>query len=89
MFKTAPADRRGCFFADARPVLTLAAKKGVLAIQVYTVPEVAKILKISKNQVYTLIYEKRLKAIRLSKRGFRVSEEALHEFLKKEEWRAV
>jgi len=50
------------------------------------VSEVAKLLKISKNTVYTLIYEGKLKAIKInSHRGFRIREEALSEFLEQEE----
>lgn len=58
------------------------------AIKVYTVPEVAKILKVKKDYVYELIYAKKLKAFRLSERRFRVSEEALREFIRQEEGRA-
>ncbi|HHW39667.1 MAG TPA: helix-turn-helix domain-containing protein [Syntrophomonadaceae bacterium] len=57
-------------------------------IKVYTVQEVAKILKVKKDYVYELIYAKKLKAFRLSERRFRVSEEALREFIRQEEKRA-
>jgi excisionase family DNA binding protein len=53
-------------------------------MQLYTVPEVAKILRVKKGYVYELIYTKRLKAIRMSERRIRVSEESLRNFLKQE-----
>jgi excisionase family DNA binding protein len=54
-------------------------------MRVYTVFEVAKILRVRKNFVYELIYTGRLNAVRLSERRFRVTEEALQEFMKQEE----
>jgi len=56
-------------------------------MRVYTVSEVAKILRVRKNFVYELIYTGRLIAVRLSERRFRVTEEALQEFMKQEEGR--
>jgi len=53
-------------------------------MQLYTVPEVAKILRVKKGYVYELIYTKRLKALRMSERRIRVSEESLKTFLKQE-----
>ncbi len=53
-------------------------------MRVYTVSEVAKILRVRKNFVYELIYTGRLNAVRLSERRFRVTEEALQEFMKQE-----
>lgn len=63
-------------------------RKEAASIKIYTVSEVAKMLKISKNTVYTLIYSGKLKASRITaQRGFRIREEALEEFLKQEEGR--
>ncbi|SFF97729.1 DNA binding domain-containing protein, excisionase family [Desulfotomaculum arcticum] len=53
-------------------------------MQLYTVPEVAKILRVKKGYVYELIYTKRLKALRMSERRIRVPEESLKTFLKQE-----
>lgn len=53
-------------------------------MQLYTVPEVAKILRVKKGYVYELIYTKRLQAIRMSERRIRVSEESLKTFLRQE-----
>lgn len=54
--------------------------------KLYTIPEAAKILRLSKNTVYELVYTGRLQASKLGrKKGWRVTEEALREFLKKEE----
>lgn len=53
--------------------------------QIYTVAEVAKAMKVRKLYIYELIYTGRIKAIRLSERRFRITEEALIEFLKEEE----
>lgn len=41
-------------------------------MQFYTVPEVAKILRVKKGYVYELIYQKRLRALRLSERRIRI-----------------
>lgn len=51
----------------------------------YTVTEIAKILKIRKNYVYDMIYAGRIKAIRLSERRFRITEDSLSDFLRQEE----
>ena len=58
-------------------------------IKVYTIPEVAKMLKISKNTAYELVYSGRLKAVQVSpkKKSLRVTEKALEAFLQKEEGR--
>lgn len=53
--------------------------------KLYTVPEVAKILHVKKAYVYDLIYTGRICALRLSVRRFRISSEALNEFIKTEE----
>jgi len=59
----------------------------VVLIKVYTVPEVAKILRISKNTAYELVYTGKLKAVRIGdkKKNMRITEEALRKFLEKEE----
>ncbi|MFY9121286.1 MAG: helix-turn-helix domain-containing protein [Syntrophomonadaceae bacterium] len=54
-------------------------------MQIYTVEQAAKILQVRKGFVYDLIYTGRLKAIRLSERRFRVSEDALRMFIEQEE----
>jgi len=57
----------------------------VTVIKVYTIPEVAKILRISKDTAYTLAYSGQIKTIKVSpKRGLRIPEEALREFLKQD-----
>jgi len=61
-------------------------------MQFYTVPEIAKILKVKKSFVYELIYTGRLEAVKLSERRIRITEEALRayiEALKKEKGRAA
>lgn len=55
----------------------------------YTAPEVAKMLRVRKAYIYELVAQGRLRAIRLSERRLRISEEALREFLEKEEGRAA
>ncbi|MEW6172954.1 MAG: helix-turn-helix domain-containing protein [Bacillota bacterium] len=52
--------------------------------QFYTVPEVAKALRVRKSYVYELIYQGRLKAFNLSQRRIRIPEESLREFVEKE-----
>ncbi|HAG07014.1 MAG: DNA binding domain protein, excisionase family [Clostridia bacterium 62_21] len=52
-------------------------------MQFYTVPEVAKILRVKKGYVYELVAQGRLKALRLSKNRIRIPEEALREFVEK------
>lgn len=54
-------------------------------MQIYTVEQAAKILQVRKGFVYDLIYTGRLKAIRLSERRFRVSEDALRMFIEQEQ----
>lgn len=58
-------------------------------MQFYTVPEVAKILRVKKAYVYELVYQGRLKALRLSERRIRISDEALEEFVRQETGRAA
>lgn len=55
----------------------------------YTVPEVARILRVKKGYIYELIYQGRLRAIKLSERRIRVPQKALEEFIEKESGRAV
>jgi excisionase family DNA binding protein len=47
-----------------------------------TVPEVAKMLKVSKSYIYDTIARGQLKTIRLSERRIRIPEESLREFIK-------
>lgn len=54
-------------------------------MQIYTVEQVSKILQIRKSYTYDLIYSGRLKAVRLSERRFRISEESLRAFIRQEE----
>lgn len=54
-------------------------------LQTFTVPEVARLLRVRNAYVYELIYRNKLKAIKLSERGFRITRTALEEFLEKEE----
>jgi len=63
--------------------------KGVNIINLYTVPEIAEMLKVRKNYVYELIYTGELKAIRLSERRFRISENALNNFICRQEENGV
>lgn len=51
----------------------------------YTVPEVARILRVKKGFVYELIYTGRLKAIRLSERRMRIPKTAISNLLAGEE----
>lgn len=51
----------------------------------YTAEQVAKILQVKKGFVYDLIYTGRLRAIRLSERRIRITEDALQDFLQQEE----
>jgi excisionase family DNA binding protein len=46
----------------------------------YTVPEVAKLLKVSKSYIYDLINQKKIDFIQLSERRTRISSIALDEF---------
>lgn len=57
-------------------------------MKLYTVMDVSRILHISKDNVYRLIYSGQLKAVRLpaSKHGLRITEAALKEFLQEAQW---
>ncbi len=50
-------------------------------IRLYTVPEVAGILRVKKGYVYELIYTGRLRSVRLSERRIRVSNDQLRQYL--------
>lgn len=50
----------------------------------YTVPEVARLLRVRKSYVYELVPQGRLGALRLSQRRIRVPEQALLEFLRQQ-----
>lgn len=50
----------------------------------YTAPEVAKMLRVKKAYIYELVATGRLKAIRLSERRLRITEEALKDYLEAE-----
>ncbi len=54
-------------------------------MKTYTVADLAQIFKVRKGYVYELIYTNKIKAIRLSERRFRITEEALQEFIQKQE----
>lgn len=50
-------------------------------MQLFTVPEVAKVLRVKKSFVYELVYTGRLKAMRLSERRIRIPEGSLEKFV--------
>ena len=53
-------------------------------MQLYTVEEVAKILKLSKRTIYSYVQFGYLRAIQVGdKKALRIPEDALHEFLEK------
>jgi excisionase family DNA binding protein len=56
----------------------------ICAVQFYTVSEVAKILRVKKGYVYELVAQGRLRALKLSERRIRISQEALEEFVRQE-----
>lgn len=51
------------------------------SMRLYTVSDVASILRVKKSYVYDLICQGRLKAFRISERRIRVPESALEEFI--------
>ena len=51
-------------------------------IRVYTLDEVAEVLKITRRTLYTYVKEGKLKAVKIG-REWRVSEDALQDFLNK------
>lgn len=54
-------------------------------MQIFTVNEVAEMLKVRKGFVYELIKQKQLKVIKMSERRLRISAEALMEYIMQEE----
>jgi len=56
-------------------------------MQLYTVPEVAKALRVKKSFVYEMIYTGQLNAMRLSERRIRISEGSLQTFLRKNQFK--
>lgn len=50
-------------------------------INLFTVSEVADILKVKKSYIYELIYTSELKAVRLSQRRIRITTESLISFI--------
>lgn len=52
------------------------------AIRVYTLDEVAEVLKITRRTLYTYVKEGKLKAVKIG-REWRVSENALQAFIEK------
>ncbi|TYO94532.1 helix-turn-helix domain-containing protein [Desulfallas thermosapovorans] len=52
-------------------------------MEMYTVAEVSKKLRVRKSFVYELIYTRRLKALKLSERRIRIPSTALDEFIEK------
>lgn len=55
-----------------------------ISSEYYTVPEVAKILKVSKSYIYDLVNYNRLESVKLSERRTRISKVSIDEFIKKE-----
>ena len=51
--------------------------------EIYTVAEVASKLRVRKNYIYEIIYRGELKAVRLSEKRFRITEDSLKEYLEK------
>lgn len=49
--------------------------------------EVARMLKVRKGYVYELIYAGQLRAVQMSERRLRITEDALKEFLEKQVYR--
>ena len=64
-------------------------KGGIYMLQFFTVPEVAKILRVKKSYVYELVYTGRINAVRFSERRIRIPEEAVKEFIEKESTKVV
>lgn len=56
-------------------------------MQLYTVPEVAKALRVKKSFVYELIYTGQLNAMRLSERRIRISDGSLQTFLRENQFK--
>lgn len=58
-------------------------------MEIYTIPQVAKILGVGKGYVYELIHTGQLNAFRLSERRYRITEKALVDFLRNKEKEAM
>ena len=56
-------------------------RTGLSEVKFLTVAEVAALMRVSKMTVYRLVHAGELSAVRVG-RSFRVSEEAVHEYLK-------
>ena len=54
-------------------------------IRIYTVPEIAGILRVRKGYVYELIYTGRLQSFKLSERRIRVTNDQLLQYLEQQE----
>lgn len=52
-------------------------------LKLFTIPEVAKILKVSERQVFRYIDSKKLKVVRISYKIIRVSDNDLKDFIKR------
>ncbi|KLU61749.1 helix-turn-helix domain protein [Peptococcaceae bacterium CEB3] len=53
-------------------------------VLLYTVPEVAAMLKFRKSYVYELINQGRIKVVKLSERRTRIRSDVLNDFIKQE-----
>ena len=62
----------------------MTSKPGVEGLHLYTVPEVAGILRVKKGYVYELIYTGRLRSVRLSQRRIGVTNHQLKQYLEQE-----
>ncbi len=47
----------------------------------YTVPEVAKLLRVKKGYVYELVATRKLRAVKLSERRLRIPEAAINDYI--------
>lgn len=58
-------------------------RKGGVHIKLYTVPEIARMLRISKTTAYELVYTGQIKAVKVSPKGrsLRVTDSALEAYL--------
>lgn len=51
-----------------------------IEFEYYTVPELAKLLKVSKSYIYDLINQSKLEAIRISERRIRIPASSIKQF---------
>jgi len=58
-------------------------------LNLLTVREVARILRVRKSYIYEMVAQGRLRAVRLSERRIRIQDEALEEFIRQETCRAA